>query len=449
MTTSKMDQISESLSQGYFPQWAYSDEELYNSELEEIFGETWCFIGHETEIPDPGDYVRRYIGEDPFIFIRDEDGDVRVFFNSCRHRGATLCQTESGNASHFRCSYHGWTFNNSGNLVGVPQKHELYEGLDTEEWGLFEPPRVDSYRGLVFASLNEDIPSLETYLGDLAWYFDIVFGLTEEGMEVVGEPHRVSKEYNWKSGVENSCSDNYHFVTTHQSAVEAGAGSEEVAASDVKPHPFAHISGAAQASLYMRHDPPYDMFFGYTDLASDNLNPELSEEQIEIARNAVFFNCAVFPNMTVVLMPAKASPEKPAYPVLFVRLHKPLGEKETESWRWCMMPKETPEEDRRDITDAFMASFGSSGIFVADDQAAWERVTQPTDSVFADKFDVQLNYEVGKEEMSGDLDIYEEWPGPGEVTDGQMIDLGLRKFHKMWYNSLTGEASPHEAEVPR
>jgi phenylpropionate dioxygenase-like ring-hydroxylating dioxygenase large terminal subunit len=90
----------------------YSDRDVHAAELERIFRHCWLFVAHESEIPEPGDYVTRVLGVDPVIVVRDERGDVQVLHNACRHRGVKLCRAAMGNASHFRCSYHGWTYAN-------------------------------------------------------------------------------------------------------------------------------------------------------------------------------------------------------------------------------------------------------------------------------------------------------------------------------------------------
>src|SRR4051794_1741218 len=72
----------------------YSDPELYQLELERIFARTWIAVAHESEIQRPGDYVTRYIGEDPVIVARDRSGGVNVMLNSCSHRGMTVCRAE-------------------------------------------------------------------------------------------------------------------------------------------------------------------------------------------------------------------------------------------------------------------------------------------------------------------------------------------------------------------
>jgi len=103
-----LDEMGSALDEGLVPARIFNDAELHRLELERVFSRAWCYIGHESEVPSAGDYCLRYIGQDPFIFIRDEGGRIRVLFDGCRHRGAVVCRADKGNASHFRCSYHGW-----------------------------------------------------------------------------------------------------------------------------------------------------------------------------------------------------------------------------------------------------------------------------------------------------------------------------------------------------
>ena len=92
--------------QGMIPAHIYGDPEIFALERDRLFARSWVFVAHESEIPDPGDYVVRRVLADSFIVARDESGVVRVLFNMCLHRGMQVCRAEMGNASHFRCPYH-------------------------------------------------------------------------------------------------------------------------------------------------------------------------------------------------------------------------------------------------------------------------------------------------------------------------------------------------------
>ncbi len=88
-----------------------------------LFATTWVYIGHESEIPAPNDFVTRTLGRRPVILSRGRDGAVQVVINRCTHRGAVVCRQARGNADRFTCGYHAWTFANDGRCVGVPLHH--------------------------------------------------------------------------------------------------------------------------------------------------------------------------------------------------------------------------------------------------------------------------------------------------------------------------------------
>ena len=149
-----VDRTRAGIRAGRFPARAFNDQEVHDLEQRQLFARAWCFLAHETEIPQPGDYVTRYIGNNNLIVARDEHGVVHASLNMCRHRGNVMCKAEMGNASHFRCSYHGWTYKNSGELIGVPYMKEGYEGrLRRKDWALVGV-RVESYGGLLFGCLD-------------------------------------------------------------------------------------------------------------------------------------------------------------------------------------------------------------------------------------------------------------------------------------------------------
>src|SRR2546426_9389138 len=109
----------------------FSDKEIYRLELEQIFARAWNFMAHDSQIPNPGDFFSTYIGEDRVIVVRDKSGNPQVLLNTCRHRGNAVSRAEEGHASSFMCTYHGWTYDLQGKLVGVPGFKDYYhEELD-------------------------------------------------------------------------------------------------------------------------------------------------------------------------------------------------------------------------------------------------------------------------------------------------------------------------------
>jgi len=438
-----LDSINEKLEEGYFPQWAFGDDDVYELEQERIFTKTWQYIGHETEIPEPGDYAVRYMVDNPLIFIRGEDGEIHVFYNSCRHRGVKLCETESGNTSHFRCPYHGWTYRNTGELVGLPQKNRVYPGLDQDEWDLFELPRVESYKGLVFAAMDEDIPDLTSYVGeDFKQYIDLYYDTTEQGIEVIGKPWRWTGEYNWKVGVENTASDSYHGPVAHASADEAGVlrgFSQHVERYGRRlvdtDGPTAGMFTVAESSEFEDGD----IFWNWPPEVTDNLSSNLEEYEKDLFKRTTFANFMLFPNLTFVHVDGVRAPDEKPYPFPFIRLHRPLGPQETEIWLWATAPKEAPEEFKEEVYKTLQATFSPSGTIIPDDIAAWEGVTNPAGSQIAKKHEISLNAQMGREEISGELEIAEDWEGPGVAGDDNISEIGIRRFHRMWYNTLSEE----------
>ena len=201
----------------------YNDEELYQIELERVFSRSWILMGHDSHIPNPGDFLNTYIGEDPVLVVRQKDNSIRVFLNQCRHRGMKLSRDDSGNAKAFVCTYHGWAHDIGGNLVDVPfEKQGHCDRLDKSEWAPLQA-RVDTYRGLIFANWDQEAPTLDDYLSDAKPYIDVMFNRTAAGTVAIGGIQKWIVPCNWKFAAEQFCSDMYHAGTmSHLSGVAAG-----------------------------------------------------------------------------------------------------------------------------------------------------------------------------------------------------------------------------------
>jgi phenylpropionate dioxygenase-like ring-hydroxylating dioxygenase large terminal subunit len=201
----------------------YTDPDVFELELARIYRAGWVFVAHESEVPEAGDYVTRRIGREPVIVSRGTDGEVHVLANRCAHRGNRLCNAERGNSTSFRCPYHGWTFRSDGALVAVPMRTG-YSGdflANRGELGLAAVPRLDSYRGFVFASLAAGGISLRQHLGRATGAIDRLLALSPDGSLRLRagwmKHHHFS---NWKMVIENNV-DGYHALFTHQSVYEA------------------------------------------------------------------------------------------------------------------------------------------------------------------------------------------------------------------------------------
>ncbi|HLI11674.1 MAG TPA: aromatic ring-hydroxylating dioxygenase subunit alpha [Alphaproteobacteria bacterium] len=146
------------------PASCYYAEEFYKAEIDNIFMKVWNFIGHVDYVPNPGDYYTLEFVGVPIILIRDQQGQVRAFANTCRHRGCQIVEG-SGNCKAFVCPYHGWTYALNGDLLSAPEMH-LTKDFRQSFYGL-KPIRLEIWEGFIFVNFDPTAGSLSEYLGDL------------------------------------------------------------------------------------------------------------------------------------------------------------------------------------------------------------------------------------------------------------------------------------------
>ncbi|AJY31040.1 ring hydroxylating alpha subunit family protein [Burkholderia thailandensis 34] len=199
------------------PYKVFSSQAVYDREQERIFrGPTWNFVALEAEIPKPGDFKSTFVGDTPVVVTRGEDGALAAWVNRCAHRGAQVCRQARGNASSHTCVYHQWSFDSCGNLLGVPFRRGqkgmtgMPADFDPKNHGL-RKLRVDSYKGLVFATFSDDVAPLPDYLGpQMRPWIDRIF---HKPIEYLGCTRQYSKS-NWKLYFEN-VKDPYHASMLH------------------------------------------------------------------------------------------------------------------------------------------------------------------------------------------------------------------------------------------
>ena len=199
---------------------AFTDPEILELEKALIFDRCWLYLGHESELPAPNDFLTRNIAGKELIFNRDRKGEFHAFYNTCPHRGALVVREPRGSAIAFRCFYHGWAFNNNG-VFGTRDALHAYPE-DFNEGGCVNLPKVANlaqYRGFYFVNFDPGAISLESYLADARQILDIIADQGPNGMEVIGQDQRYSIRANWKLLVENSF-DGYHAADTHSTYFE-------------------------------------------------------------------------------------------------------------------------------------------------------------------------------------------------------------------------------------
>jgi p-cumate 2,3-dioxygenase subunit alpha len=197
----------------------FTDPSILEAERLGVFDRSWIYAGHESEIPQPGDFRARDVAGRPVILARGSDGKVRVLLNTCTHRGTLVCREAAGNTKTFQCPYHAWTFNNQGDLIGIPREEAYSGAFDRRDLALATAPRMESYRGFIFISFHPQADDLVDYLAGARAYLDLVCDQSEVGMEIVSGTQSYCMRANWKLLVENSI-DGYHAPITHQRYID-------------------------------------------------------------------------------------------------------------------------------------------------------------------------------------------------------------------------------------
>jgi phenylpropionate dioxygenase-like ring-hydroxylating dioxygenase large terminal subunit len=443
--------VDSDLEQGIVSPRIYNDSELYSYELDRIFARCWCFVAHESEIPMPGDYVLRYIGQDQFIVVRDEDGEVRVLFNKCTHRGSPVCRVEKGNSSHFRCPYHSWLFKNNGEWSGAPYRKKAYKHLDAGSWGLVAAPHVDSVHGLIFACLDPAAPTLDEYLGGMRWYLDVLLGLDPKGMRAIGEPHRWRVPANWKSAADNVMADAYHVPSLHRSAEEVG----------MFPNIEAGGAGPQGVSRHVFFDEGHGMIVndgflpppwhrtGFPPEVAENFRLDhLTNDQRLFAESHSATTFLIFPNLGLIRVPASPHPDAPPMVFTYLRLMQPVGLGTMENWNWTLGWNSAPEQFNEDAYVAGLSMHGPAGILEQDDPVAWAGAPIAGKSVFARKSGMRLNFQLGLDGMS-DYGEDPQWRFPGRATTSALGEAPQRAFYRRWLREVSTEDRAAEQESPR
>jgi nitrite reductase/ring-hydroxylating ferredoxin subunit len=431
---------------------AYWDPEVFRAEHERIFKKSWLFLAHESEIPEAGDYVLRRLGVDPVIVCRDEDGTIRVLANTCRHRGVALCRADRGNASHFRCPYHGWTFANTGKLIGVTFMSEVYgRDFDKSRFGLYQPPHVDSFMGLIFACWDPDAPSLRDYLGSACWYLESMLGKWDDGIEVIGSPIRTIAATNWKPETENVGGDGYHTQITHQSGVKLGMfASKEMleALGEVGSKPYVgRVVVCENGHTFRVHQmgitPPRPSFFGYPEEMWPEIERNLTSSQITAQSRLSIMHGNIFPNLTV-MENFKTSTEKAGSACRFLRftLQYPLAPDRNEMLWWGFVPRNSPPEWRSTSQNANLRTSAPAGMFQVDDIENYVSLTGSSHpgSVVIDE---PISYEAG---MHNEIDATVDWPGTVYAADKS--EQTQRAFWRRW-GELLGDGVSTNGNQPR
>jgi nitrite reductase/ring-hydroxylating ferredoxin subunit len=436
----------------------FTDPEVYRWELERLFTRAWIVLAHESEVPNPGDYVSRSIGQDPVIISRDESGDVHVLLNVCAHRGMQVCRAELGNTTTFRCPYHGWIYGLDGSLKAVPAEREIYQGrLAKDRFGLLEA-RVEVFAGMVWATWDQQAPTLSDYLGDFKFYLEVAFNRSDRGMEAVGPPQRWVIPANWKFAADQFACDGYHIVTLHRCMKDLGLfGPIEdlkqilygVDVSGRHGHGLRCLptnwraminynsangggNGNGDRELTLREKLGYVLPAGLTTDMLDQPERNLTPEQVRLLTDYPPGVGQVFPTAAFINGPTLGGDLKPSAAITW-RTWVPRGPDKMEVMYWCMVEKGAPEAVKAAMRKATIQIFTSSGLIDQDDAEVWGGTQRVIGGAMAQR---------RRSTYMGLLGVQkpDAWPGDGLVYDGPSSDDNQWNWWLRYQDFLTNQA---------
>lgn len=424
---------------------ALTDPRIYRLEMERVFNRSWVFIGHESEVPRPGDFVNRFIGEDPVIMVRDRSGEINVLLNICSHRSAQVAGGEAGTVKAFQCPYHNWLYDTAGALIGVPaERHAFPDGIDKAALGL---PRARSgvYHGMVFATWNEHAPSLAERFADMDFYYRMFFGLLDNGFEVAGPPLRWVEHSNWKFPAENLSGDGYHLMYVHKFLGEMdlipGWDNPAMAAgiTSVSDEPtgdgfqLGNFEQMPEGSLDERL-PLATSFFGLPAELAPQIKQRLTDTQLEIFCSGISAAGNIFPNLSYTGLPFTSYDDSGVGFQRLLRMSQPLGPDRHMVWMWVLLPRDADPElkERQRLTT--MRSFSVAGMVESDDGEVLMRGQRGINGPQGRRR--ELTYlSQGTPNRS--------WPGPGTARTGFPDEVNQFNFWTRW-RQLMGER--HESD---
>jgi Rieske 2Fe-2S family protein len=176
----------------------YTSPDILADETERIFARHWNCVGRASRLSSPGDYFLRDIAGESLIILRDRGGELRAFFNVCRHRGTRICKATSGQFSEtIQCPYHAWTYTTDGRLIGAPHMQEV-EGFDKQDYPL-HAAAVAEWEGFVFVNIARDPQPFDE------WFAPMLERLSRYSIAGLDVGHSVTYDVraNWKLVFQN------------------------------------------------------------------------------------------------------------------------------------------------------------------------------------------------------------------------------------------------------
>jgi len=351
----------------------YNDPAILEAEYKNIFEANWVFLCPEGLLKEPGDYVATHIGRQPVFVIRQKDGGIGGFINACSHRGAMLTACRAGTMTEIACPYHGWRFNTDGQCTGIRARRAGWpeDDFDQSRFDLKPLPRLESYRGLIFASLGADVAPLNEHLGPITAFLDLFCAPAPHELEVVAGASIHTVNCNWKVLHDNG-PDPYHAATVHGNFAATIVHRDEISGNTgLKKTETGRLAGRVAAGMYAPGN-------GHTAFWADKETPEVypvwaMKEQIQKSLPAGKAKWALERSRHVTVFPNLLVNELAS---TYIRTYRPLAIDRTEISSWCLAPVGEAADLRAARLRKFEDFFMPTGMSTPDDVAIFEMANQ-------------------------------------------------------------------------
>ena len=421
----------------------YVSNEVFDLEMERIFGQAWVYVGHDSQIPDAGDYWTTLIGRESVVMTRDKQGEVHVLYNRCPHKGARIAPEGCGHVKGlFRCPYHAWTFNMDGQLRGVPYR-EGYEGtsfdIEDPRFSMRKVVRVANYRGFVFASLAEEGVSFESFIAGVKSSLDNFCDRAPNGtVSVAGGVFRVMQRSNWKVFFEN-LNDTGHPIATHESSYRAARQYSNEKLGGEMPFQLHIIDGNGAPPKFWSDLDLHAFDYGHSYMTAIFKAPDDPLSQ------------AYFQSL------AEAKGEETAKEILSVNRHNtiiyPSCSPHTSFQQWRVIRPISPD---RTLVEIFTFRLDGAPEELLQRTFIYSNVVNsPSSIVMTDDVHVYAECQKGLETQGGDWVSQHRNAGqdqPYEGSDGGVIGVGsselpIRNQFRAWHQYMSDAARPADGDT--
>lgn len=412
----------------------YLDEEIFAEEQKNIFGQCWLYLCHASQLAEPGDYFTTEIASQPLVAIRQNNGDIKVLYNRCPHKGVKVLSEKSGNCGRFlRCPYHAWTFRPSGELLSIPVKKE-YDPCTFADCeasaGMKSVACVQNYRDFIFIRLSESGLPFDEFFGDSLSTLDNMVDRSPLGrLRIVGEALRHRHHCNWKMVMDNQTDTCHPMVAHESSAGEAiklwseteGQDKPPMAVELFSPFMSSHTffsdmgiriwpKGHGHTGVSNSIHSDYSAISGYWECMVESYGEVRAKQILSDTRH----NTVYFPNLMV------------KGPIQSLRVIRPVSACETVVESWIFELEGAPK-NMLERTVQYNNLINSPCSMVAhDDVEMYERATEGLKSQASQWVNIARLYQPG-----------ESWETPQETSGTS--EIAMRNFYSMWQMMMGDE----------